>query len=91
MLTAIASLYAYVWLLFVLQWNSPTVVELWEAILTFLHFPILVFAAYATDNGWWRHKWVKSAKVTDESCAKKEDEPVSDDDDNRVKCQKSSA
>ena len=27
-------------------------VEIWEAVLTFLFFPILVIVAYAADKGW---------------------------------------
>ena len=57
-LTAISSLLAYVWLLVVLLWNTPDKVDPWEAWVTFLFFPLLVLTAYATDNGWWREKWL---------------------------------
>ena len=50
--TATFSVFAYVWLLIILMWSSPNVVELWEAILTFVFFPILVLIAYAADKGW---------------------------------------
>jgi solute carrier family 8 (sodium/calcium exchanger) len=40
--TAVFSVFAYIWLLIVLKWVSPDEVEIWEAILTFLFFPILV-------------------------------------------------
>lgn len=51
--TAFFSIFAYVWLLVILlgPW-SPNVVELWEALLTFLFFPILVVLAYAADRDW---------------------------------------
>lgn len=51
--TAFFSIFAYVWLLIILMgpW-SPDVVELWEALVTFLFFPILVFLAYSADCGW---------------------------------------
>jgi len=53
-ITSIASVWAYVWLLLVLNVISPDVVELWEAVLTFLYFPILVALAYGQDVNWCR-------------------------------------
>ena len=35
-ITAIASVFAYIWLLFILKINTEGIVELWEAIVTFL-------------------------------------------------------
>lgn len=46
------SIFAYIWLWVVLIFISPHIVELWEAIVTFLMFPGLVFFAYTTDRGW---------------------------------------
>ncbi|KAH8045475.1 calcium:sodium antiporter [Aureococcus anophagefferens] len=51
--TAFFSVFAYVWLLFILMVTSPDVVEIWEAIFTFLFFPILVALAYAADRGYF--------------------------------------
>lgn len=50
-ITAFFSVFAYLWLLVVLMGSSPNIVELWEAILTLLFFPLLVFLAYAADTG----------------------------------------
>lgn len=50
-ITAFFSVFAYLWLLVVLMGSSPNVIELWEAILTLLFFPLLVFLAYAADTG----------------------------------------
>lgn len=50
--TAIFSIMAYVWLIVILDWISPNVVEIWEAVITFVFFPVLVFIAYAADIGW---------------------------------------
>ena len=75
-LTAVSSLYAYLWLLIVLLWISPNVIEPWEAVVTLLYFPALVLTAYATDNGWWMKKWKKSNSVGDENTVPKQDEPV---------------
>jgi len=51
-ITAFSSIFAYIWILIILKVSSPNVVDLWEAILTFLFFPILVVLAYAGDKGW---------------------------------------
>lgn len=56
LLTSAWSLWAYIWLLLVVQYISPGVVDPWEAWVTLLYMPVFVFLAYATDNGWWRHK-----------------------------------
>jgi len=50
--TAVFSILAYVWLIVILDWISPNVVEIWEAVITFIFFPMLVFIAYAADVGW---------------------------------------
>ena len=44
--TAICSLWAYFWLMLVAVYISPHVVEIWEAWVTFLFFPIMVVIAY---------------------------------------------
>ena len=50
--TATFSIFAYVWLLVILKVSSPNVVEIWESVLTFLFFPILVVIAFSADKGW---------------------------------------
>eukprot|EP00929_Paragymnodinium_shiwhaense_P063163 TRINITY_DN31572_c1_g3_i1.p1 TRINITY_DN31572_c1_g3~~TRINITY_DN31572_c1_g3_i1.p1 ORF type:complete len:829 (-),score=228.03 TRINITY_DN31572_c1_g3_i1:145-2631(-) len=50
-LTAVFSIFAYLWLLLILLVFSPNVVEPWEGIVTFLYFPVLVSLAYLTDQG----------------------------------------
>ncbi|XP_064633303.1 sodium/calcium exchanger 3-like isoform X2 [Lineus longissimus] len=57
--TAFFSVFAYVWLIIVLLVSSPDYVELWEAIVTLLFFPVLVIIAYMVDKDY---------------CAKKKDE-----------------
>merc|ERR1719408_224394 len=37
---------------------SPDIVDLWEALLTFLFFPTLVAAAYGADKNWFRESKV---------------------------------
>eukprot|EP00927_Polykrikos_kofoidii_P078331 TRINITY_DN75165_c0_g1_i1.p1 TRINITY_DN75165_c0_g1~~TRINITY_DN75165_c0_g1_i1.p1 ORF type:complete len:834 (+),score=168.17 TRINITY_DN75165_c0_g1_i1:87-2588(+) len=50
-LTASFSIFAYLWLLFVITVTSPDAVDLWEAVLTLLFFPIMVGLAFAADKG----------------------------------------
>lgn len=53
MFTAVSSLWAYIWMLLVVQYISEGEITWWEAWLTLLHMPVFVFLAYCTDNGWW--------------------------------------
>lgn len=54
--TAFFSVFAYIWMLFVLQWNTENVVDLTEALLTLLQFPILVILAWCQDTGWCKKR-----------------------------------
>ena len=49
-ITAAASVFAYIWLLIILKISTEGVVDLWEAIVTFLFFPVLVIIAYMADR-----------------------------------------
>ena len=51
-ITALCSILAYIWLVVVIEFSSKDVIEIWEAVLTFLFFPMLVIIAYAADKGW---------------------------------------
>ena len=48
--TAFFSIFAYIWLIIILVAISPDMVELWEAVLTFIFFPLLVILAYLADR-----------------------------------------
>lgn len=48
--TALWSVFAYVWLYVILAVTSKGVVEVWEAFLTFLFFPLTVMTAYIADR-----------------------------------------
>merc|ERR1719348_49117 len=58
--TAFFSVFAYVWLLIILKVSTPNVVDVWEAVMTFLFFPILVVVAYCADKGWMDFLMCKS-------------------------------
>ena len=49
-LTAFFSMFSYLWLIIVLVFITPTVVDLWEAIITFLFFPVLIISAFLVDK-----------------------------------------
>jgi len=49
--TAIFSVWAYLWLIVILAITSPNIVEVWEGVLTFVYFPILVLLAWLADIG----------------------------------------
>lgn len=64
--TSVFSLFAYIWLLIILVYVSQDLVEVWEAVLTFLFFPILILVAYAADKGWLNVLFCQSpAQLTD--------------------------
>jgi len=61
--TSVFSCFAYLWLLIILKYSSPNVIDIWEAIVTFVFFPVLLVSAYAADQGWMpsflRNRWRK--------------------------------
>lgn len=48
--TSVFNLLSYVWLALVLMVITPDVVDLWEAVVTFLFFPMLILVSYAVDK-----------------------------------------
>ena len=48
--TAVISLLAYFWLYLILGPITSDVVDIWEALLTLLYFPLLVILAYIVDK-----------------------------------------
>jgi solute carrier family 8 (sodium/calcium exchanger) len=49
-ITMAFSVFAYVWMLFILVWSTPGVIEIWEGFLTFAFFPLTVLVAYIADR-----------------------------------------
>jgi len=62
MVTAFFSVFAYLWLIFVLGIFTPDMVDLTEGILTFVFFPILVVLAYMADIGMFSKRSTKEGK-----------------------------
>mmetsp|Transcript_40891 Transcript_40891/g.105424 ORF Transcript_40891/g.105424 Transcript_40891/m.105424 type:complete len:740 (+) Transcript_40891:76-2295(+) len=50
-ITAAFSLFAYIWMAAVLTLISPSIVEPWEAIVTLLLLPVLIYVSYKFDRG----------------------------------------
>lgn len=48
--TASFSLFAYMWLYFILSVSSPKIITVWEGLITFLFFPLCVYIAYTADR-----------------------------------------
>ncbi|XP_078140178.1 sodium/calcium exchanger 2-like isoform X3 [Centroberyx gerrardi] len=49
-ITAFWSIFAYIWLYLILSVISPGVVEVWEALVTLLYFPVCVILAWIADR-----------------------------------------
>jgi len=62
LITAVCSLWAYLWLVVTLDWISKDEIHLWEGLVTLAMMPILVFLSWAQDRNWFR----EGAKVAPE-------------------------
>jgi solute carrier family 8 (sodium/calcium exchanger) len=51
--TAFFSVFAYLWLMFILMATSPQVTQIWEALITLLFCPLFVWLAYLADRGYF--------------------------------------
>nr|XP_046914967.1 sodium/calcium exchanger 3-like [Dermatophagoides farinae]XP_046914975.1 sodium/calcium exchanger 3-like [Dermatophagoides farinae]XP_046914982.1 sodium/calcium exchanger 3-like [Dermatophagoides farinae]XP_046914989.1 sodium/calcium exchanger 3-like [Dermatophagoides farinae]XP_046914997.1 sodium/calcium exchanger 3-like [Dermatophagoides farinae]XP_046915005.1 sodium/calcium exchanger 3-like [Dermatophagoides farinae]XP_046915013.1 sodium/calcium exchanger 3-like [Dermatophagoides farina len=49
-ITMLFSVFAYVWLLIILIWSSPGVIEVWEGLMTLFFFYLTVQLAYIADK-----------------------------------------
>ncbi|KAL5255232.1 hypothetical protein ACHWQZ_G014602 [Mnemiopsis leidyi] len=52
--TSFFAVFAYIWLYLVIEVITPGVIEIWEGIVTFLFFPLIVLLAFAADKNFWR-------------------------------------
>ncbi|XP_048733379.1 sodium/calcium exchanger 3-like isoform X2 [Ostrea edulis] len=50
------SMFAYLWMVVVLQLITPGVVDSWESVITFCMFPVLIVTAFSVDKGCWCKK-----------------------------------
>ncbi|XP_052106299.1 sodium/calcium exchanger 3-like isoform X1 [Mytilus californianus] len=58
LLTATWSIFAYLWLYFILAVTSPGVIQIWEATLTLAFFPITVLTAYIADKKLYPYRFL---------------------------------
>lgn len=56
MITSFFGFFAYIWLFIVLSVISKDVVELWEAVITFLLFPLVVILAFLAEKNFYFSK-----------------------------------
>uniref|UniRef100_A0AAY4EUI8 Calx-beta domain-containing protein n=1 Tax=Denticeps clupeoides TaxID=299321 RepID=A0AAY4EUI8_9TELE len=57
-LTAFWSIFAYIWLYLILAVISPGIVEVWEALVTLLYFPVCVLLAWIADRRFLCYKYL---------------------------------
>lgn len=72
--TAFTSVWAYIWLLIILQVHTPGEVDIWEALVTLFQFPLLVFVAWGQDIK-WRFRCLSGGVVSPEEEAALGDQP----------------
>ncbi|TRY54464.1 hypothetical protein DNTS_009181, partial [Danionella cerebrum] len=65
--TAAWSMFAYIWLYLIISVFSPGEVEVWEAVLTFLFFPLCVVQAWIADRRLLFYKYTRRHYRTDKS------------------------
>lgn len=53
-ITSSCSVFAYLWLYFIVMGPSKNVIDIWEGVITFIFFPILVVLAFMADKGYFR-------------------------------------
>ena len=56
--TATWSVFAYVWLLVIVRFITPGVIDVWEGVVTFLFFPLTVMTAYMADRRMLIYKYL---------------------------------
>jgi solute carrier family 8 (sodium/calcium exchanger) len=72
--TATMSIFAYVWLYAIISFISPNVIDLWEAVLTFLFFPLTVGGAYIVDTKIFFGNFLQKKTLTTKLTTRKHDE-----------------
>uniref|UniRef100_H3D8J9 Calx-beta domain-containing protein n=1 Tax=Tetraodon nigroviridis TaxID=99883 RepID=H3D8J9_TETNG len=65
--TAAWSIFAYIWLYLILSVFSPGEVAVWEAVLTFLFFPLCVVQAWVADRRLLIYKYVRKRYRADKA------------------------
>ena len=58
-ITATWSVFAYLWMYLIIAVFTPSVVDVWEGVLTFLYFPATVITAYIADRKIFFYKFLQ--------------------------------
>ncbi|XP_077597254.1 sodium/calcium exchanger 2-like [Stigmatopora nigra] len=58
-ITSFWSIFAYIWLYVILAVTSPGIVEVWEATVTLLYFPVFVSLAWIADRRLFFYKYLR--------------------------------
>jgi solute carrier family 8 (sodium/calcium exchanger) len=69
--TATCSLFAYVWLYIIVSVSSPNIVSIWEGLLTFAFFPLLVIIAWGADRKFLPLSKKKSSPAKAPGCCRR--------------------
>jgi solute carrier family 8 (sodium/calcium exchanger) len=64
------SIFAYLWMFIIVDVITPTIVEVWEGVLTLIFFPLCVYTSYVTDRRLILRSWCDSCVEEDEDDAK---------------------
>lgn len=70
--TATFSIFAYLWLVIILALSTPNIVEIWEAVVTLLFFPLLLILAYLADRGYFGKVTEEAEKIVGHGLSKEE-------------------
>lgn len=78
--TATWSIFAYIWLYLILAVFSPGVVAVWESLITFLCFPVVVWMAFVADRRMLVYKYLKKGYRINDRGVMVQMETTDDDD-----------
>ncbi|BHF73362.1 Sodium/calcium exchanger 3 [Sparganum proliferum] len=70
------SIFAYLWLYFIIAISSPDEVVVWEALLTFIFFPVTVLTAYIADRKIFQRNFLKKRYIARRRLKSSPDEDV---------------
>lgn len=62
-ITASFSVFAYLWLYFIVLVSSENIITVWEAVVTFLQFPVLVALSFHADRGGFSSQKIRDGLI----------------------------
>lgn len=61
--TAVFSIFCYSWMLFIIKYSSPDVIDIWEGVLTLVFFPLFLIVSWLVDIGWSPMQYIGEKEV----------------------------